>query len=227
MPIPTEQELLESACHLGHPTSKWNPRMAPYIYGNRKDIHIFDLEQTKKHLEQVCAALKKMQVEGKTILFVSTKQQSIPLIEEIGKALGQPNVTKKWIPGLLTNWSTIKDRLKYYLDLQESFRTGEVEKYTKKEQVSLRKKLAKLDAALSGVSNMKRPPDAVFVVDAVRDSVAIAEARRLRIPVYGICDSNANPDNFTAFIPANDDAVKSLNMILGTIREELTSGAKK
>ena len=223
MAIPTEQELLDAACHLGHPTSKWNPRMASYLYGSRKDIHIFDLEQTRTHLDAVCNALKKLQAEGKSILFVSTKQQSIPLIEDIGETLNQPTVTKKWLPGLLTNWNTIKDRLKYYLDLQESFRSGEVEKYTKKEQVSLRKKLTKLDAALSGVSGMKHTPDAVFVVDAVRDSVAIAEARKLSIPLYGICDSNANPADFTEFIPANDDAVRSLSLILSTIKEEMLS----
>lgn len=223
MAIPTEKELLNAACHLGHPTSKWHPHMAPYIYGNRKDIHIFDLEQTKKHLEKVCAALKKLQSEGKQILFVSTKQQSIPLIDDLGETLNQPTVTKKWIPGLLTNWNTIKERLRYYLDLQDSFRSGTVEKYTKKEQTSLRKKLTKLDAALSGLSGMKRLPDALFVVDAVRDSVAIAEARKLKVPLYGICDSNGNPDDFTAFIPANDDAISSLTLILGTIKEELSS----
>lgn len=223
MAIPTEQELLDSACHLGHPTSKWNPRMAPFLYGSRKDIHIFDLEQTRTHLDTVCNALKKLQSEGKSILFVSTKQQSIPLIEDMGETLNQPTVTKKWLPGLLTNWNTIKDRLKYYLDLQESFRNGEVEKYTKKEQVSLRKKLTKLDAALSGLSSMKHTPDAIFVVDAVRDSVAIAEARKLNIPVYGICDSNANPADFTEFIPANDDAVRSISLILSTIKEEIVS----
>tara|TARA_Y100000310_G_C20347262_1_gene652581 strand:+ start:64 stop:741 length:678 start_codon:yes stop_codon:yes gene_type:complete len=223
MAIPKEKELLDAACHLGHPTNKWNPRMAKYLYGSRKGIHIFDLEQTHTHLNAVCDALKKLQAEGKVILFVSTKQQSIPIIEDIGEALNQPTVTKKWMPGLLTNWNTIKDRLKYYLDLQESFRSGEVEKYTKKEQVSLRKKLTKLDAALSGVKDMKRPPDAVFVLDAVRDAVAIAEANKLRIPVYGICDSNANPDDFTEFVPGNDDAVKSLLLILGTIKDTLVS----
>ena len=197
--------------------------MAPFLYGSRKDIHIFDLEQTRTHLDTVCNALKKLQSEGKSILFVSTKQQSIPLIEDMGETLNQPTVTKKWLPGLLTNWNTIKDRLKYYLDLQESFRNGEVEKYTKKEQVSLRKKLTKLDAALSGLSSMKHTPDAIFVVDAVRDSVAIAEARKLNIPVYGICDSNANPADFTEFIPANDDAVRSISLILSTIKEEIVS----
>ena len=200
--------------------------MKQYLYGVRRGIHIFDLTQTKKKLEEVCNALKKLQDEGKTILFVSTKQQSIPLIEHIAMTLGQPMVTKKWIPGLLTNWSTIKRRLKYYLDLQRSFQTGEVEKYTKKEQTELRKKLAKLDIALAGVSKMTGLPDAVFVLDAIRDRVAVLEAAKLKVPLYGICDSNADPELFTAFIPANDDAVKSITLILHTLESELGSGKK-
>lgn len=222
MPIPSEKELLENAVHFGHRKEKWCPKMAPYLYGVRKGIHIFDLTITKNRLEQTCDALKKLQAEGKTVLFVSTKQQSIPLIEKLAGALNQPMVTKKWIPGLLTNWSTIKRRLKYYLDLQRSFQTGEIEKYTKKEQTSLRKKLAKLDIALAGVSRMTGLPDAVFVVDALRDRVAVLEAAKLKIPLYGICDSNADPDHFSSFIPANDDAVKSLTLILNTIENELS-----
>src|SRR3990167_68309 len=227
MPIPSEKELIPNACHFGHRKEKWNPKMKQYLYGVRRGIHIFDLTQTKKKLEEVCNALKKLQDEGKTILFVSTKQQSIPLIEHIAMTLGQPMGTKKWIPGLLTNWSTIKRRLKYYLDLQRSFQTGEVEKYTKKEQTQLRKKLAKLDAALSGVSQMTQLPDAVVVVDAVRDIVAVREARKLNIPLYGICDSNADPKDFTLCIPANDDAVKSVTLILKTISAALSDSKKK
>ena len=227
MPIPSEKELLAAACHFGHPKSKWNPRMAPYIYGIRKGTHIFDLVQTKEHLTDVCAALNKLQTEGKTILFISTKQQSTPFLEEIGEALNQPIVTKKWIPGLLTNWTSIKKRLKYYLDLQQSFKTGEVEKYTKKERMSLRKKLTKLDTALSGVSTMTELPQAVFIVDAVLDRVAVKEAVKLKIPVYGICDSNAEPGDFTGFIPANDDAIKSIQIILATVQEELGGGKTK
>lgn len=219
--IPAEQELLEAACHFGHRREKWNPRMKPYIYGVRRGIHVFDLVQTRKHLETVCAHLKKLQTEGKTVLFVSTKQQSSMLIEELGKKLNQPYVTKKWIPGLLTNWSTIRKRLKYYLDLQQSFKTGEVEKYTKKEQTELRKKLTKLDTALSGLAKVSDIPHAVFIVDAVRDHVAVLEANKLKIPVFGICDSNADPSLFTAFIPANDDAIKSITLILNTIEKEL------
>lgn len=221
MAFPTTKDLLAAACHFGHKKEKWNPRIAPYVYGVRKGIHIFDLEQTEKHLKDLCETLKKMQKEGKSILFVSTKQQSTAFIELVGRELNQPTVTKKWIPGLLTNWNTIKKRIKYYLDLKSAFQSGEVDKYTKKEQTSLRKKLAKLETALSGVSTMTGVPDALFVIDGVLDHVAVLEARKLGLPVYGICDSNADPDEFTQFIPANDDAVKSIGIVLETIISEL------
>jgi small subunit ribosomal protein S2 len=225
--IPTEKELLESACHFGHRKDKWNPKMVSSIYCVHDGIHIFDLVQTRQKLEEACEALKKMQAEGKTIIFVSTKQQSSAIIENIGKVLGQPFVTKKWMPGLLTNWETMKKRMKYYLDLQNSFKTGEVEKYTKKEQIALRKQLTKLDTALGGASSMTGLPDALFVVDAVRDRVAVKEAKKLGIPVFGICDSNADPDDFTVFIPANDDAVKSIGLILETVQNTLNGKAPK
>ncbi|MDD4627789.1 MAG: 30S ribosomal protein S2 [Candidatus Peribacteraceae bacterium] len=225
--LPTEKDLFAAACHIGHPKNKWHPKMAPYLFGVRKGIHIFDLTQTCAHLERTVNELKKLQNEGKSILFISTKQQSIPLIEEIGESLRQPTVTKKWIPGLLTNWSTLKKRIKYFLDLKESFRSGEVEKYTKKEQTSLRKKLAKLETALGGVSGMNKIPDAVFVIDALRDRVAVLEANILKIPVYGICDSNVDPSLFKIFIPANDDAVKSIGKILLTVRDSLGGSSKE
>lgn len=227
MIIPTEEELVQAACHFGHPKQKWNPKIASSLYGVRRGIHIFDLTQTRTKLEKVCADLAELQKAGKVILFVSTKQQAIPLIEEIGTATGQLTVTKKWIPGLLTNWGTMRKRLQYYIDLQHSFQTGEVTKYTKKEQTQLRKSLTKLDAALSGVAHMKGLPDALFVVDAVLNHVAVLEAKKMHIPVYGICDSNANPDEFTAFIPANDDAMKSITLLLSTVRDALVKAKEE
>jgi len=227
MSIPTEKQLFEANCHIGHRKDKWNPKMSPYLYGTQRGIHIFDLVKTREFLEQMVKEMKKMFNEGKTILFVSTKQQSIAPIEALGQALDQPTVTKKWIPGLLTNWPTIKRRIKFYLDLQKSFQTGEIEKYKKKEQLMQRKKLAKLDNALSGVSNMTELPNAIFVVDAVRDNVAVREAKKKGIALFGICDSNSNPDDFTEFVPANDDAVTSLNMILDAIESEFKGSSKK
>lgn len=199
--------------------------MKPYIFGIRKGIHIFDIENTHEKLGRVCDELRSLQKSGKTILFVSTKMQSLAAIEALSKAVHQPVVTKKWVPGLLTNWTTIKHRIRYYLDLQNSFRTGEIEKYTKKEQTRLRKELAKLDAGLSGVAGMTGLPDAVFVIDAIRDHVAVLEAKKLGIPVYGICDSNADPDNFKIFIPANDDAIQSIKIILSAVQEAITPSA--
>jgi small subunit ribosomal protein S2 len=227
MSIPSEKELLDAACHLGHRKDKWCPKMEPYLYGSRKGIHIFDLVKTKKHLELLATQMKALQSAGKTILFVSTKQQSIPLVEAIGKALGQPMVTKKWIPGLLTNWSTMRKRIRYYLDLKKSFQTGEVEKYTKKEQVALRKQLAKLEEALSGVADMASLPDAIFIIDGVRDKVAVLEGRKLGIPIYGICDSNADPDYYSVFVPANDDAVKSISIVLTTVQDEMGAASNR
>lgn len=225
--IPSTKELISAACHFGHRKEKWNPKMKKNLFGVRRGIHIFDLEKTHLALQKACDELRSMQKAGKTILFVSTKLQALSAIEQTSRALGQPVVTKKWVPGLLTNWSTIKNRIRYYLDLQQSFRTGDVEKYTKKEQVVLRKELAKLDAGFSGVAGMKGLPDAVFIIDAVRDRVAVLEARKLGIPVFGICDSNADPDDFKVYIPANDDAVKSINIILAAIESELVDAKPK
>lgn len=221
MAIPSTKDLLAAACHFGHRKEKWNPKMKPYLFGVRRGIHIFDLEKTHAALSRCIDEMKSLQKSGKTILFVSTKLQALNPIERVSKSLGQPVVTKKWVPGLLTNWNTMKNRIRYYLDLQQSFKTGDIEKYTKKEQTMHRKELAKLDAGFAGVATMKGIPDALFVVDAVRDRVAMLEAKKLGIPVYGICDSNADPDDFKIFIPGNDDAVKSIELILSTIEKEL------
>lgn len=227
MSLPTEKDLLAAACHFGHRKEKWNPKMKSYLYGVRRGIHIFDLKKTHDGLTKVASELRALQKSGKAILFVSTKQQSITLVEQLGAATGQPVVTKKWMPGLLTNWPTMKRRIKYYLELQDSFKTGDIEKYTKKEQVKLRKELAKLDMAFAGVAGLKALPDAVFVVDAVRDRVAVLEAKKLGIPVYGMCDSNADPDDFSALIPCNDDAIKSIEIIVSTIENELKGAGAK
>lgn len=217
MTIPSEKDLIAAACHFGHRVARWNPKMAPYLYGKVQGVHVFDVFQTRRKLESVCIALARLIAEGKTLLLVSTKQQCADQVADIAKRAGLPMVTRRWTPGLLTNWKTISRRLRMYLDLQQSFQTGEVGKYTKKEQLKLRKLLTKLDSRLSGVAGMGGLPDAVFVVDAVRDRIAVLEAKIVHVPVYGICDSNADPDLFTDFIPGNDDAVKSLQLFLTTI----------
>jgi small subunit ribosomal protein S2 len=213
------KEMAKSAVHFGHPTSRWNPKMKPFIYGARHGIHIFDLKLTAKKLVEALEFMNRMAKDKKEILFVGTKQQCRRLLNEIKDETGMPIVTDKWIPGLLTNFKTIKERIDYFKQLKQDDADGKLTKYTKKEQMKLRKKIRDLSVSLSGVENMKGRPDVVFVSDIVRDNIAVTEAKKLGIPVVGIVDSNADPDKVDYPIPANDDAIKSLEYILGLAKE--------
>jgi len=213
------KEMAKSAVHFGHPTSRWNPKMKPYIYGSRHGIHIFDLKKTADLLVQALDFLNKSAKNKKEILFVGTKQQCRSLLGQIKEEAGMPIVTDKWIPGLLTNFKTIKERIDYFKQLKQDDASGALGKYTKKEQTKLRKKIQKLSISLSGVENMQGKPDVLFVADIVRDHIAVTEARKLKIPVVGIVDSNADPDKVNFPIPANDDAIKSLEFILELAKE--------
>ena len=221
--------MLTSAVHFGHKVSKWNPKMKPYLYGEKNGIHIFNLETTYDLLGESLKVLEKTVKEGKVILFVSTKQQAERLVRDTAVECGMPYITKKWMGGLLTNFSTIKRRIKRLKTLKEQEASGEIEKYTKKEVSSMKKEAEKLESALGGVQNITRPPDMLFVVDSVRDNIAIREARRLKIPVMSIADSNSNPDHIDYFIPGNDDAVKSLTYFLERIKNSIKTakGSKK
>ncbi len=212
------KKMFDNAVHIGHRTQKWNPRMKKYIHGERNGIHIINLEKTYEMLEKALAFLSKCVAENKVVLFVSTKPQSVKLVEELAKECHMPYVISKWIPGLLTNFSTIKSRTKYLADLKRQEETGEISKYTKKEISKLKKIKDKLQIALGGVQNMTSKPDVVFVVDALRDKIVVKEARRMRIPVVGIVDTNADPTSVTYPVPGNDDAIKSLTYFLDTIR---------
>jgi len=215
------KEMAKSAVHFGHPTSRWNPKMKPYIYGSRHGIHIFDLKITAARLVEALEFLSRMAKDNKEILFVGTKQQCRKLLNEIKDETGMPIVTDKWIPGLLTNFKTIKERIDYFKQLKIDDAAGKLSKYTKKEQMKLRKKIRDLSVSLSGVENMKGKPDVLFVADIVRDNIAVKEANKLGIPVVGIVDSNANPDLVGYPIPANDDAIKSLEYILGLAKDSV------
>ncbi len=217
------QEMVKHAVHFGHPTHKWNPKMKIYLYGKRHGVHIFDLKKTASALVKALDFLANAKRANKTILFVGTKQQSHLLLQDLHKATRMPIVTDKWIPGLLTNFKTIKKRIDYFKELKDEDRKGGFDKYTKKEQVKLRKKIQDLSASLSGVEGMGETPDILFVVDVVRDVIAVREARRLKIPVVAILDSNGDPDTVDFPIPANDDAIKSLEYIFSFIKEALTA----
>jgi small subunit ribosomal protein S2 len=221
------KEMVQHAVHFGHPTQKWNPKMKPYLYGKRNGIHIFDLRKTAENMVIALDFLSNASRANRKILFVGTKPQCHPILEALHKNTHMPVVTDKWIPGLLTNFKTIKKRIDYFKKLKEDDKTGGLEKFTKKEQVKLRKKIQDLSSSLSGVEDMQDLPDVLFVSDIVRDNLAVLEARRLRIPVVGIVDSNADPDLVDYIIPANDDAIKSLEYIFGFVSEAIGSKAKK
>lgn len=222
MPI-TVEELLKNAVQYGHRTNKWNPKMKSYLYGQANGVHVFDVEKTKDQMEKLLELVKQTAMEGKQILFVSTKPQTLELIPELAGIHGHPYVTNKWFGGLLTNFDTMKERIRYFKNLKEQKETGEFEKFTKKERVTFEKEIEKLENALGGIENMRRIPALLFVVDGKRDLIAIKEARKLKIPVVGLCDSNSDPDMYDLMVPANDDAMKSLNYLLGLVKETLAS----
>lgn len=215
------KKMFDSAVHIGHRTQKWNPRMKKFLYGEKDGVHIINLEKTVKYLENATNFLAKMASEGKVVLFVSTKPQSLKLIGEVASGVGMPFVASRWIPGLLTNFKTIKSRVKYLADLKDQQETGEFDKYTKKEASKLSKTIDKLSSSLGGVQNLSDLPDAVFVVDVVRDNIAVTEAKKLGLPVIAIVDSNSNPSDVDYPIPGNDDALKSLEFLLGEVKSAL------
>lgn len=221
------KEMAQHAVHFGHPTHRWNPKMRPFIHGAHKGIHIFDLKKTAGHLIGALDFLADISRQGKIILFVGTKAQCRTLLADIHETTGFPTVTDKWIPGLLTNFKTIKKRIDYFKKLKEEDRRGELTRYTKKEQLKIRKKIQDLSALFTGIESMEKLPDVVFVTDIMRDHIPVKEARRLHIPVVGIVDSNADPDLADYIIPANDDALKSLQYILGLVKEAVSEDKKK
>jgi small subunit ribosomal protein S2 len=222
--IPSLLEMLKAGAHFGHQHSRWHPKMGPYIYGSRNGVHVINLERTQEDLTKALEYVKNLASKGKIILFVGTKRQAQAPVKAAAESCGMPFLTERWIGGLLTNFSEAKDRLKKYRNLKDQVATGEIEKYTKKEQVELKKKLAKMDKYLNGLVNMDRMPDALYVADMREAKTAVAEANRVNVPIVGVCDTNVNPDKAAYVIPANDDAVNSIKMIVDLIAEAIKEG---
>ena len=220
------KDMLEAAVHFGHKTQKWNPKMRRYLYGERNGIHVFDLVKTQECLIKALDFLKNTAASGKTILLVSTKPQAMQLMVEAANETKMPYVVHKWMGGLLTNWSTMKLRIRYLRTLKEQEKSGGFDKYTKKEASELRKTIEKLESALGGVSSLERLPDVVFVADALRDKIAVKEANKVKIPVVAILDSNSDPDGIAYPIPGNDDAVKSLAYLISAMKDAILEGRK-
>ncbi len=222
--IPSLLEMLKAGAHFGHQHSRWHPKMEQYIFGSRNGVHVINLERTQEDLVKALEYAKDLAAKGKVVLFVGTKRQAQVPVKTAAESCGMPFLTERWVGGLLTNFSEAKDRLKKYRNLKDQVATGEIEKYTKKEQVELKKKLAKMDKYLNGLVKMDKLPDALYVADMREAKTAVAEANRMNIPVIGVCDTNVNPEKAEYVIPANDDAVNSIKMIAGLVAEAINAG---
>jgi len=221
------RELLEAGVHFGHQTRRWNPKMRRFIFGERGGIYIIDLTQTIELLQEAHDFVRNIAERGGTVLFVGTKKQAQDAVSEQAKRVGMPFVNHRWLGGLLTNWRTISERIAYLHDLRRLKRDGQLELLPPKERIAMEAELEKLEANLGGVADLKRPPDAVFVVDLKKEQLAIREARRLGIPVVGLVDTNADPDDADFVIPGNDDAIRSCSLVARVLADGLEAGRMK
>jgi small subunit ribosomal protein S2 len=224
MAVVTLAELLEAGVHFGHQARRWNPKMFPYIYAERNGIHIIDLVQTAQLLTQACNFTKTAAEEGKTFLFVGTKRQAAGIIAQEAERCGAYYVNQRWLGGILTNWFTIRTRVERLKDLESKEESGYLDQLPKKETATLRRELEKLRKNLNGIKAMKRLPDLVVIVDQKRESTAVQECKTLGIPIISILDTNCNPDYTDIPIPANDDAIRSIKLILGKIADSIYEG---
>lgn len=220
----TIQTLLDAGCHYGHQTRRWNPKMKPYIFGSRGDIYILDLKQTLVGLDQAYTFVSEIARKGGTVLFVGTKKQAQEAVADAANKCGMPYVNARWLGGMLTNFVTIRSRVTRMEELEAMEADGRMAMLPKKEQILLRKELSKLQTNLNGIRNMKRVPDAVFVIDTNREAIAIHESRRLDIPVVGTLDTNCDPDDVDFGIPANDDAIRSVRLLADFIADAVIAG---
>ena len=218
------QTLLDAGAHFGHQTRRWNPKMKPYIFGSRGDIYIIDLKKTLLGLDEAYTFVSETARKGGTILFVGTKKQAQEPISEAANRCGMPYVNARWLGGMLTNFVTIRTRVNRMEELEAMETDGRMALLPKKEQILLRKELGKLQTNLNGIRNMKRTPDAVFVIDTNREEIAIKEARRLNIPVVGTLDTNCDPDDVEYGIPANDDAIRSVRLLADFVADAVIAG---
>jgi small subunit ribosomal protein S2 len=223
----TPQELLEAGVHFGHLKKKWNPRMLPYIFMEKKGIHIIDLNKTILKLQEAAAALKSIAKSGKKILFVATKKQAKGIVEDAAKRVHMPYVTERWLGGMLTNFSTIRKSIKKMQNIEKMLTEAEAENITKKEKLVLSREKEKLAKVLTGIENMSRLPAAVFLVDINHEHIALAEAKRLNITTFGIVDTNSDPTQVDFPIPANDDASKSIAIITNYLVDAIIEGLQE
>lgn len=218
------KQMLEMGVHFGHRTQKWNPKMAPFIFTQRNGIHILDLQQTIVNLNKYYDMIVELVAKGGTVLFVGTKRQAQESIARESERCKMPYVNQRWLGGTLTNWRTIRDRIDTLKTLESRRDRGDFERMTKRERILIDRQIDKLQLRLGGIRTMKRLPDLVIVVDTPREFTAIQEANKLKIPVLALVDSNSNPDEIDYLIPGNDDAMRSIQLIVSTLAEAVIEG---
>jgi len=220
----TMKDLLECGVHFGHQTRRWNPKMKKYIFGVRKNIYIIDLQKTLRFFRYTYTVVRDAAAEGKTVLFVGTKKQARVAVRDAAESAGMPYVDNRWLGGMLTNFQTIQKSIRKLEIIEQMIESGQVNLLTKKEALMLSRKKEKLQAYLGGIRNMKKLPDMIFVVDAVKEHIAIAEARKLGIPVVAPLDTNCDPDVIDYPIPGNDDAIRSIQLFCKEMAEAVNEG---
>ena len=223
LPSPSMRQLLEAGVHFGHTTRRWNPRMAPYIFGARNGVHIIDLEQTVPLLNQALVTVRDVVAGGGRVLFVGTKRQASEKVAEAAKRCGQYYVNHRWLGGMLTNWKTISNSIKRLRSVEEQL-AEQHSGLTKKELLVLTRERDKLERALGGIKEMGGLPDVLFVIDTNKEHIAVDEARNLNIPVIGVLDSNSNPDGVTYPVPGNDDALRAISLYCDLIADAVLDG---
>ena len=213
------KQLLEAGVHFGHKTSRWHPKMAPYIHSKRQDSHIIDLTKTVEGLEKALPAITKAVEGGRKVLFVGTKKQVKEAVREAAQSVNQPYVVERWVGGMLTNFKTIQSRIKRLRQLEEMSEDGTFDLLPKKEVIQLKKEWEKLEKNLGGIKDMKNIPDAIFIIDPKKERICVQEAHTLGIPLIGICDTNCDPDELDYLIPGNDDAIRAVKLIVAKMAD--------
>jgi small subunit ribosomal protein S2 len=219
-----QQQLLEAGVHFGHLRKKWNPKMLPYIFAEKKGIHIIDLNKTTESLQEAAAALKQIAKSGKKIMFVGTKKQAKEIVTECAKKVNMPFVTERWLGGMLTNFNTVRKSVKKMLSIDKMLNDGTFDSITKKERLTLARDKDKMEKVLGGIAQLGRVPAALFIVDIGHEHIALAEARRLGVMTFGMVDTNCDPNKVDFAIPANDDATKSIAIIAGYVTAAIAEG---
>ncbi len=225
--VVTAEQLFEAGAHFGHQVKRWNPKMAKYIWGKKAGVHIFDLEKTAAEIEKACKALTELSASGKRIVILGTKRQAKEVVEAVAKKIGVAYVSERWLGGIVTNWKQVKTRIDKLADLKKKREAGELKKYTKKEQILFDREISRLEKFLGGLTELGNPPEVLIVVDTHKERSAVREAKNRGLVVFGIVDSNGNPDPIDYVIPMNDDATKAIELVINAFGKAIELGKIK